>query len=214
MPDIDLWTVDASNVNATPDKQVESLAINFGAPGDRRQADGQLWMEYPPVAGESAPLKVTVNPDTKYFQNHSSLISGVDRPWVLASGVDNITDLEIKLRIDKNSTLDAGSPVEHVDDDVEEFENGEASANANRYDVRMHFAALPLDQGGERVFDVYVQDKLVLSDVTIKPTGSVTERYTAKLLEDVAIADKLKIRFVPKQGKAALAGIEVVKRSN
>jgi len=375
MPDIDVWTVDATSVSATPEKQVESLAINFGAPGDRRQRDGQLWMEYPPVAGDSAPLKITVNPDAKYFQNHSSLIANADLPWVLASGVDNITHLEIKLRLEKPYTLKTGLPVDHVEDDAEEFESGEVdltssdlelvedtglqtvgicfnkiniargakirgahlqftcdevakdatsltiavenspnpkrftetarnissrtrseaevawqpagwekegeansiqrtpdlskliqavvdqvdwepgnsvvflfsgtgkrvataskgptpeaaklvidadlvdldqlagSAPANRYDVRLHFAASPLDQGGVRVFDVFVQDKLLLSDVTIKPTGSPQERFAVKLLEDVPIADKLRIRFVPKQGSAALAGIEVVKKS-
>ncbi len=374
MPDIDVWTVDTTNVNATPEKQVERLAINFGAPGDRRQPDGQLWMEYPPVAGDSAPLKIKLNADAKYFQNHSSLIVGAEQPWVLASGVDNITDLEINLRLEKPYSLQTGLPVEHVDDDAEEYETGdvdttssdlelvedsgpqtvgvrfnniniargakvrgahlqftcdevakdatslvigvEKSANAkrfattprninsrpkfeaevewqpagwdkegeagdlqrtpdltvlvqavvdqadwepgnsivflikgkgkriaaassgptpeaaklvvdadlvdldqlagtpttSRYDIRLHFAASPLDQGGVRIFDLYIQDRLLLSDVTINPAGTASERFAVKLLENLPVGDKVRMRFAPKQGRAALAGIEFVKR--
>ena len=81
------------------------------------------------------------------------------------------------------------------------------------YDVRLHFAASPVSSGGRRVFDVYAQDKLVCSDVTIDPSGSAQQRFSVQLLENVAIADKLRLRFVPKQGHASLAGIEVIKKS-
>ncbi|MDX1925348.1 MAG: PQQ-binding-like beta-propeller repeat protein [Pirellulaceae bacterium] len=374
MPDIEVWTVDSANVRATPEEQIERIAINFGAPGDRRDADGQLWMEYPTLAGDSATLKIQVNADAKYFQHHSSLITDADRPWVLASGVDNLTELDVKLRVEKPFTLKTGLPVEHVDDDAEEDAKGEVDLTssdlelvedsspqtvgvrfnklnlargtkirsaylqftcdegskeetalqiavedspnaarfsatsrdissriksktqipwnpaewkaakdatevqrtpdlaalvqsivdhadwqpgnsmaflftgkghrivtaskgpapeaprlvidadfvdldslsnrppASRYNIRLHFAASPLDQGAERVFDVYAQDELVCSNVTINPSATGAKRYSVQVLENVAIPDKLKLRFVPKQGKASLAGIEIVKQ--
>ena len=375
MPDIEVWTVDSANVRATPEEQIERIAINFGAPGDRRDADGQLWMEYPTLAGDSATLKIRVNADVKYFQHHSSLITDSDRPWVLSSGVDNLTELDIKLRVEKPYSLKTGLPVDHVEDDAEEDANGqvdltssdlelvedgapqtvgvrfnklnlargtkirgaylqftcdeaskdetalqiavEESANPSRfsatprdissrpksktqiawspaewktakeaaqvqrtpdlaalvqsvvdqadwqpgnsmafiftgkgnriataskgptadaprlvidadfidldslsspppashYSIRMHFAASPLDQGGPRIFDVYAQDELVCSNVTIHPAATGQQRYSVQLIENVAIPDMLKLRFVPKQGKASLAGIEIVKHA-
>ncbi len=33
-----MWTVELTATKASPDQLVERLAINFGAPGDRRQA--------------------------------------------------------------------------------------------------------------------------------------------------------------------------------
>jgi outer membrane protein assembly factor BamB len=375
MPDIDVWTVDSANTRATPEEQIERIAINFGAPGDRRDSAGQLWMEYPTLAGDSATVKIRVNPEAEYFQHHSSLISDSDRSWVLSSGVDDLTELDIKLRIEKPYSLKTGLPVEHVDDDAEEDAQGEVdltssdlelvedsspqtvgirfnqlnvaqgtkirsaylqftcdesskgetalqiavedSVNAgrfsaasrdissrpksqaqvpwnpaewkaekdatevqrtpnlaalvqavvdraewqpgnsivflitgkgnriamaskgpstdaprlvmdadlvdldslappppaSRYSVRLHFAASPIDQGGQRVFDVYAQDELVCNNVSIDPAAKGQLRYSVQVLENVSIADKLRLRFVPKQGKASLAGIEIVKQA-
>ncbi len=374
MPEIDVWTVDASTAQATPDSLIERLAINFGAAGDRRERDGQLWMEYPSMAGDSATVKIRVNADAKYFQNHSSLLSDTERPWVLSSGVDNLTELDIKLQVVKPYTLKTGQPVEHADDDAEENVDGKvdqtssdlklvedkgaqivgirfnninvargtkirgahlqftcekaskdeahlvfrvedsvtpkpfsnskhdlskrtmskisvawqpaewktakdatetqrspdlapliqsvvdqpgwrpgnsvvflihgtgkrvATASkgptadapklvidadsvdmdelaspspASRYDVRLHFAASPLDQGGERVFDVVAQGELVCKDVTFDPSSKTKQRFSTQLLENVSITDKLRLRFVPKKGQASLAGIELINR--
>ncbi len=371
MPDIDVWTVDSANTRATPEKPVERLAINFGAPGDRRDSDGQLWMEYPTLAGDSASLKIRINSEAKYFQHHSSLITDSKRPWVLSSGVDNLTELDIKLRVEKPYSLKTGLPVDHVEDDAEEDEKGEVdlsssdlelvedsgpqtvgvrfnninlargtkirgaylqftcdeaskdetalrvaiedSANAkrfstsshdissrtkskaevlwnpaewktekeateiqrspdvaalaqsvvdqadwrpgnsmvflisgkgkrvavaaagptaeaaklvidadlvdlddlatappaSRYNIRLHFAASPTDHSNPRVFDVYAQDQLVCRDVTIDTYGTALQRTSVKLVENVSIADKLRLRFVPKIGQASLAGIEI-----
>jgi outer membrane protein assembly factor BamB len=99
MPEIDVWTIDATAASASPEHLLERLAINFGAPGDRRQPDGQLWMEYPIVAGDSAAIEITTNAEAKPFQHHSSLVAGVARPWVLASGLEELTELQIGLRL-------------------------------------------------------------------------------------------------------------------
>jgi len=375
MPEIDVWTVDASTAQATPGSLIERLAINFGAAGDRRERDGQLWIEHPSVAGDSAAVKIRVNSDANYFQNHSSLVSDTERPWVLSSGVDNLTELDIKLRVEKPYTLKLGQPVEHVEDDAEENADGEVDltssdlelvedkeaqivgvrfnninvargakirssylrftcdepskeetslivavedsinpkpfstsmhdlsmrarakttvawqpaewktakdatetqrspdlsamiqsivdqsdwqpgnsmvflingkgkrvataskgpnssaprlvidadlvdldelANlppASRYDVRLHFATSPLDLGSARVFDVYAQNELVCRDVTFDPSGTKQQRFSVQLLQNVSIADKLRLRFVSKKGQASLAGIELIKRA-
>lgn len=374
MPDVDVWTVEPSVATTESEEPLWQLAINFGAPGDRREADGQLWLEYPPVAGDSAALQIKLNDEAKFFQHHSSLIAGASRPWVLASGVDGVTELEIGLRLAKPYDPQKGLPVEHAEDDAEENEKGdvslgssdlelveddgeqtvgvrfnhiqvargakirsasllftcdepsdvstslliaiEQSANAkrftetphdissrersrtevawkpeawtkgaeagksqqtpdlaklvqsivdradwqpgnslafvisgqgkriasaskgpssdgprllldadlvdvnevvsnntpSRYDVRLHFAAPPLEANNRRVFDVYAQDQLVASDVTLDPNGTDEQRATERLLKDLSLVGKLRLRFVPKQGQALLSGIELTRK--
>jgi outer membrane protein assembly factor BamB len=131
MPDIDVWTVEASVAMSESKEPVRRLAINFGAPGDRRERNGQLWLEYPTIAGESAVVPIKLNEDVRFFQHHSSLLPGASRPWVSASGVDGVTELEIGLRLSKPSDPHKGLLVEHTDDDAEESEKGDVSLSSS-----------------------------------------------------------------------------------
>ncbi|MEO8269999.1 MAG: PQQ-binding-like beta-propeller repeat protein, partial [Aureliella sp.] len=236
MPEIDVWTIDATSAKASPNQWIERLAINFGAPGDRRQADGQLWMEYPVVAGDSAPVEITTNAEAKTFQQHSSLVSGVERPWVLASGLEDLTELQIGLRLitppapaedaaansakvtsDKENadkangahTTAVEAPKLVSEKTVSEETVSKEQAPERRYNVRLHFACSPLTKKGRRVFDVYAQDALVLSDVTLDPTGQSGPITMEGQLGDVSIAGELNLRFVAKEGTAVLSGIEI-----
>ncbi len=376
MPDVDVWTVEPGVATTAEDQSLRQLAINFGAPGDRRERDGQLWLEYPAIAGDSAPVEIELNDDAVFFQHHSSLMADAPRPWVLASGVDNVTELEIGLKLASPFDSASGLPVEHADDDAEESENGDVSLNSSdlelvedsggqtvgvrfnkinvargtkirgahlqftcdepsteathlmiaieqagdarrfkasshdissrskssaeiawqpapwsksgdagqdqrtpdlaklvqsvidradwrpgnslafvvsgkgkrvaaaskgptadaprlildadvvdvdeilsgvapsRYDVRLHFAVSPIASDGPRVFDVFIQDQLVASDVTLDPYGSADARTTERLIEDLPLTGKLRLRFVPKQGKPILSGIELIKKES
>ncbi|MCA9183161.1 MAG: PQQ-binding-like beta-propeller repeat protein [Planctomycetales bacterium] len=226
MPEIDVWTIDATSANASPDQLIERLAINFGAPGDRRQADGQLWMEYPVLAGDSAPVEITTNAEAKPYQHHSSLVTGVERPWVSASGLVDLTELQIGLRLvaptaspedaaknksdkDADKTKGAAAPAIEAPKLVSDKPTSKELVSEHRYDVRLHFACSPLTTNGRRVFDVYAQDELVLSDVTLDPNGTSGPVTVEHLLEGVSIAGKLQLRFVAKEGTPTLAGIEI-----
>ena len=153
MPEIDVWSVDLTSTLASKDKPIQQVAINFGAPGDRRDADGQLWLEYPVVAGEAAPITIDLNSDVKYFQNHSSAMADTDRPWLLASGVENLRELRINLQTKNESGVSSGIAIEHADDDAEEDENGEVLLtssdlelvqDSNSQIVGLRFNHLPL----------------------------------------------------------------------
>ncbi|MEZ6045603.1 MAG: PQQ-binding-like beta-propeller repeat protein [Planctomycetaceae bacterium] len=54
MPDLEIWT---QNDMAYEGDLVRSVGINFGAPGDRRDAEGTLWLDYPEIGGPSPPSK-------------------------------------------------------------------------------------------------------------------------------------------------------------
>jgi hypothetical protein len=347
------------------------VGLNFGAPGDRRDDEGLLWLEYPIVGGDSAPLSVTFNDKAEYFQHHASTISAADRPWVLASGADNVTDVTIDLKLEDESDLRKGVPVDHADDDAEEQEDGSVSLTSSdlelvedggtqlvgvrfnnvelargaevrssfiqftcdeptdapttlliaaqdaghaerfssdrhdlssrprtsvevdwqpaawkqsgdagdaqrtpdlapliravinrpdwkpgnslvflisgtgkrvavasrgsggdaarlvvdadpasgpdaesqpsqRYSVRLHFAAPQgREAAGRRRFDVVVQGTTVLKDVVIDPAGSAEERFAVHFVEDVPVADQLRIRLIPHEGAASIAGVEL-----
>ena len=57
MPQVDLWSVDDFASNHQLKEPIKHLGINFGAPGDRRDEQGQLWLEYPIIAGASPNIE-------------------------------------------------------------------------------------------------------------------------------------------------------------
>lgn len=124
MPNIDMWSVNNDVTLKSNTRDIVSLGINFGAPGDRRDPNGLLWLEHPVVAGDSAAIDVRVNGDATFFQNHSSRIEGSDLPWVAASGVDGITDLHIRTELTPPSIMKEGIAITDPHDDAEESEQG------------------------------------------------------------------------------------------
>ena len=59
------------------------------------------------------------------------------------------------------------------------------------------------------MFDVYLQDQKVLSDVTIDPAGNDSEKAAVHSFDDIMISDQLRIRLVPKEGKPVISGVEL-----
>ena len=79
------------------DGPVRTAALNFGAPGDRRDEGGALWLSYPrPVVARAAgrelgiEIQMTVEggsePETYRFNADRSPVGGTQRPWIYASG--------------------------------------------------------------------------------------------------------------------------------
>jgi outer membrane protein assembly factor BamB len=120
MPEVEMWSINTAAMVEADGTQVRKVGINFGAPGDRRDETGLLWLEHPVVAGESPPLEVSHNPQATIFQHHSSSLSGAERAWVLASGLRDVTELRIGLQLEKKASLSEGVSVAHADDDAEE----------------------------------------------------------------------------------------------
>ncbi len=105
------------------DSRVVSAALNLGAPGDRRAADGTLWLSFPRIdKGKGAPatppnvsaigvgnremvgnlrvpLTVETYPDggTYRFNADRTRFRGTDRPWLYASGYRGIRKATLKL---------------------------------------------------------------------------------------------------------------------
>lgn len=132
MPEVDVWSVNSLAATMPNDRQFSSLSLNFGAPGDRRDEHGKLWLEYPVVAGDSPALSVQFNEGAKVFQQHSSVMSHTKFPWIMASGVDELTDLTIQMNLRPEFQLTTtGVPIAHPDDDAEEAANGDVSLGSS-----------------------------------------------------------------------------------
>ena len=184
MPDIDMWAVSADISDDLVGKQINRLGLNFGAPGDRRDPDGLMWLEYPVTAGPSPPLSIEFNQEATFFQNHTSTMSGTDFPWIRASGVKNVTDLRVATMIRK----------------PEEKEEGNEDNEAQKFNIRL---LLGTEQANEiAVVDLYVQDELVAENVDVTHAG------VSQVLPNVIVGEQLELRLVNKSGQPVLHGIE------
>jgi outer membrane protein assembly factor BamB len=227
MPEMELWTVNTAAAAKSADKLIRNIGINFGAPGDRRDTQGLLWLEYPIVAGTSPPLTIEFNSEARFFRRHPSSMAGHELPWVLASGVKGPTEIRIGLDLPELPKEDQpakeGTPAKESGAEVASDVSPTAPAPAaptpaarvsrtpSPHRVRLFFGA-PQNTGLRRcVFDVYLQDLLVESNVKIDPTGSVHVTAAIYAFDDVMIADQLRVRFVAKEGTSILSGIELIR---
>ena len=173
------------------------MAINVGAPGDRRDEQGTLWLSYPRPDGHGLVLKFELNtsvlPGGGYFQRdpESIPIQGTDAPWVFASGCTGLTQCKVPL-------IDKGQP-------------------PALYTVRLAFVELVHDRAGQRLFDIRLQDRVVLKDFDIFREAGGRNRAVVKEFKGIEVAGSLKIELVPKvpvstsEQAPLLNGIEVIR---
>ncbi|SVC62155.1 uncharacterized protein METZ01_LOCUS315009, partial [marine metagenome] len=173
MPELEYWTFGTE----VPQNQ---MAINLGAPGDRRGPNGKMWLEYPEVGGPSTRANVTITPKTATtFRLHSTAVQSGDLKWIAASGLEGATRVNIALK-----------------------ENG-------NYRVKLHFMEPENLKIGQRVFDVALQGKTMLRDLDITKSAAGIRRAIVKEFT-VNIQDQtLRIDLTP-QGKKppVLSGIQ------
>lgn len=131
MPDVDLWTVHDAASKDVAGKRLENIGINFGAPGDRRDTNGRLWIEFPVLAGASPPIAVEFNKGAEFFQNHSSTMTDSQHPWIFASGVKNVTDVRVRMKLKEETNTSQTISVAHANDDAEESEDGEVDLTSS-----------------------------------------------------------------------------------
>ncbi|MFH1965954.1 MAG: malectin domain-containing carbohydrate-binding protein, partial [Acidobacteriota bacterium] len=156
--------------------------------------NGTLGLEYPTVGGPSPEIPVTMAyPEEIKSVTHNTLrVTEGSLPWVAASGVEGVSDLEIQLAAET-----------HLE---------------SAYSVTLYFAELDDKIGqGDRVFDVAVQGKTVREnlDIVRETGGSMLE--TSIRVPSVTIRDNvLRISLKPHKGsrKAILSGIHIEKTTD
>lgn len=164
MPEIEVWSVNALSASSSKEI-VDSVGLNLGAAGDRRDADDVLWLEYPVTAGISPAIKVEFNPDARVFQQHSAAASNEPLAWVASSGIDGLKEIRVELDLVEKPNLAEGVAIAHAEDDAEENEAGEINLTSSdlemvldgvQQQVGLRFKDIGLAQGA-KIREAYLQ---------------------------------------------------------
>jgi hypothetical protein len=185
LPQTEVWSYSALKFDPKKDA-VRRIGINFGAPGDRQDESGTLWVDYPNKGGTSPaiPMKVTAE-NPRYFRRHSSLLKGDGVNWVAGSGVEGATSVTL--------TLNATEP-----------------KTPQSYTVRLHFAEPDDAQPGERVFDIALQGKPMAEKVDVARESGGNLVSIVREFKGVEAGRSLTLDLIPRVGRPVLSGISVV----
>ncbi|MFH1923737.1 MAG: PQQ-binding-like beta-propeller repeat protein, partial [Planctomycetota bacterium] len=185
LPKTEVWSYSALTLQEG--EPVERIGINFGAPGDRVDAGGTLWIDYPSVGGSSPVVAVKLTGNTpRMYQTHSAFVEGEDLAWVAASGVEGASTVTVPL---------GGDP---------------AKPGARRYTVRLVFAEPDDLKPGERVFDVSLQGNEVLTAFDVVGQAGARNRTVVREFPGVTADKELTIGLKATAGKPILSGVQIV----
>jgi len=180
-PRVEMWTFNKLDVGSSP---LKHLGLNLGAPGDRRDDRGTLWLEFPVVGGPSPKISVTAAPASiEWFSSHSDRMqAGPDGgpTWIGAYGARGIRTLEV------------GLP-------------GKAT-----YRVKLHFAEPDAVKPGARRFSIRVAGKLIRRDLDLAATVGIGKTMMVEV-PGVVVDGTLRIELTPADGSLppVLSGLEV-----
>lgn len=191
------WTIFSSVGPKTP---VQHMALNMGAPGDRRDAHGTVWMAYPrprPSRETGLDFKFDIKPKFTEGGGYNSIneitnpIKEAEPSWVFTSWARGLKECTIPLL-------------------------GKKDAPAT-YSVELSFSALEpvslnLSQKGEPLFDIKLQGKVVEKNFNPYAAKSTLVRK----FEGIPVKDHLQLEFVPLNDSAeqmppSLSGIEIIR---
>lgn len=168
------WSIYTASGAALP---VRRMHLNFGAPGDRRDAEGRLWLAWPrPDPGSKVEvlgleLDVEVSGAGLRVDNGRETrreITGTEQPWLFRSGYEGDANILVPM-----------------------LEPGEAPGV---YTVRLYFSENAEEvASGERVFDIRVQGESVASAFDIVSAAGGRDRAFIKEISGVDVFEDLEI---------------------
>ena len=136
MPDVEVWTNDNLAALDPSGGRVRRLGINLSAPGDRRDAQGLMWLEYPAVSGDAPDLGLEFTGAPTFFQDHPTTMTGTEIPWVVSSGVEGLKGLRLSLKaLPPKRSLRQGISIERADDDAKESANGTVNLDSSTLEL-------------------------------------------------------------------------------
>ena len=168
--EVEDWSLYVSNSALTP---VQHLAINLGAPGDKKGNDGTLWFGYPrPVStiGLKFDIHEEILKGMGYYSYDSKnvTIEGTDDPWLFTNGCAGLKKCKIQL----------------IDDLL-----GEESGI---YTVRLGF----IQSSNIRKFNVKIQDNTVLEDLDILKEAGSTNKAVIKEIKGIVVENMITVEFI------------------
>ncbi|MFQ6098886.1 MAG: malectin domain-containing carbohydrate-binding protein, partial [Armatimonadota bacterium] len=87
-----------------PSGRVRRLAVNLGAPGDKRDEDGTMWLGFPRPSFHAAvrvPLVTDIRSEPRYYRRNADevVVKRTTRPWLYASGATDVRSIVTSLMI-------------------------------------------------------------------------------------------------------------------
>jgi len=161
---------------AGPHTPVRHLAVNLGAPGDRRADDGTLWLSYPRPWSRMQvqfELEPALYEGGGYFSDDPRL-AAIDQgatPWLYASGIRGLKSLQFPL-----------------------IQRGDAPA---AYRLRLHFVA-PAQADSRPPFDIKLQGETVAEGVDVLQAAGGPSRPLVYELDAAPVHGALEIELVPR----------------
>ncbi|HOV75616.1 MAG TPA: PQQ-binding-like beta-propeller repeat protein [Candidatus Hydrogenedentes bacterium] len=182
-PETEMWTYNAFQAGA---ERVQRIGLNLGAPGDRRDELGTLWLDYPSVGGPSPDIPVvTEPPDPVCYRHHSLRMTGDGPAWVGASGMKGLRRMQITVE--------------------------EGARDSRPCTIRLVFAEPGDADKDRRIFDVSLQGRKVLRNFNIAAEAGGTMRTLVKEFTGISIRDALEIGLDPGKGsETLLCGVEIM----
>jgi hypothetical protein len=175
---------------------VKHLAVNFGAPGDRKDSKGTLWLAYPrPQGGKTPeerrlvldlPLEVEIQKGGGYSSSGADFleIQGTDRPWIFASSCEGLSRCAIPVAKEEGTAGD--------------------------YTVRLHFAEMEDIEPGQRVFSLEIGGKVIIENLDIVKEAGGPRRALVKEINGLELMETLEVKLKSVAGKPLICGLEVV----
>ncbi|MHC4087795.1 MAG: outer membrane protein assembly factor BamB family protein, partial [Planctomycetota bacterium] len=178
-PDNQRWGIYSADGANTP---VRRLAVNLGAPGDRRDGDGELWLGYPRpgLPGDRAAMGFSLKLQTEFLDGGEYIrrnsvtepVAGTENPWVFTSCGRGL----------KRCIL----PLLGKEDKPAE------------YTVRLYFAELENEQAQKRIFDIKLQGKKVVGGFDVAKEAGGSYRAVVREFGGIQVKNNLEIELVPK----------------
>jgi outer membrane protein assembly factor BamB len=196
-------------------KPVKHLALNLGAPGDRKDASGQLWLSYPrytPYRKTSLEVELDLKPQFRSTENVPALarVSTLASGGVKAIGFDNVSDesaREVESEIPwlyQSWASDLTSlqlPLTEGEDD------------AGLYTIRLHCADLRDEVGEVSSFEVVLGQGDELRTIPVELAGSSEGPVQPQVIEisGIQVAGDLALEFRAVRGTPILNAIEAIR---
>ena len=172
---------------------VKHLALNLGAPGDRRDTSGTLWLAYPrpklgpKTAALGIELDIVTNPPSEssvYRRPANAEPNGTkDAPWVFDSGLAGLSRCTIPVIGPK------GQPA--------------------NYTLRLFLSAPESEELGQGGVNIEIQ-----SQGRVSRTCRITDRASVEEFNGIRISNNLEIRLSIESGttkRPILKGIELIR---
>ncbi len=175
---VEEWSLYISNGPMTP---VKHLAINLGAPGDKRDNDGTIWFGYPRPdithvknfrrTGVRFDLHEKILKGMGYYSYDSKgvKIDGTDYPWLFTTGCVGFLRCEIPL----------------IDDSLGE--------KPGVFTVRLGFVS----PSTNRKFDIKIQDNIVMKNSDILKEAGGVNKAVIKEFKGINVDNNFSLALVP-----------------